>query len=269
MESGWQFVAIVFLPYSAEKYAADLAEYTGFLALLSLLIYLAVSRLVGYVLKPVEENMKTMRYFVQVAGHELKTPLASILSGIQLLVETKEYDEETVRDIEGETKKAGELISSLSELSSLSERTPKEEVHISEILYEALKSLDAAIKGKKLVPDVRLVNDVTVTANRYYALIFVSNLLSNAVKYSSPGGSVRIVVDDGKLTVKDDGVGIGKSHLSRIFDAFYRVSQHRERSEGLGLGLALVKKISTQYGWKVSVRSEEGAGTEFEVLFKN
>ena len=62
-----ELVSIVFLPYSQEKYMTDMAEYTGLLLLLSLLIYFVVSRLVGHLLKPVEENIKTMKYFVKVA----------------------------------------------------------------------------------------------------------------------------------------------------------------------------------------------------------
>lgn len=253
-----ELVSIVFLPYSEGEYAKDVAEYAGFLVFLSLLIYLILFRLVGHILKPIEENMKTMKYFVKVAGHELKTPLASILSSVQLLSETKVYDEETVHDIENETKKAGELIESLSELSSMSEQTPKEEIYISEILYEVLKYLDSQIKKKRLEVKMELIEDITVCANRYYVFILISNLLSNAVKYNNIGGKICIDIVNGKLHIKDTGIGIGKSQLSKIFDAFYRVSSHRERSEGLGLGLALAKKIVVLYGWDIVVVSEEG-----------
>ncbi|MDD5376575.1 MAG: HAMP domain-containing sensor histidine kinase [Candidatus Gracilibacteria bacterium] len=264
-----ELVSIVFLPYSEGEYAKDVAEYAGFLVFLSLLIYLILFRLVGHILKPIEENMKTMKYFVKVAGHELKTPLASILSSVQLLSETKVYDEETVHDIENETKKAGELIESLSELSSMSEQTPKEEIYISEILYEVLKYLDSQIKKKRLEVKMELIEDITVCANRYYVFILISNLLSNAVKYNNIGGKICIDIVNGKLHIKDTGIGIGKSQLSKIFDAFYRVSSHRERSEGLGLGLALAKKIVVLYGWDIVVVSEEGKGSEFVVKFNS
>ncbi|MFZ3233216.1 MAG: HAMP domain-containing sensor histidine kinase [Patescibacteria group bacterium] len=231
LADGREFVSMIFLPYSGEDSVQDIAEYAGFLLVLSAAIYLAVFHLIGYILKPVEENMKTMKYFVKVAGHELKTPLASILSSVQLLSETKEYDEETVRDIESETKRAGELIGSLAELSSLSEQASKEGIHLSEILYEALKGLDSQIQEKRLDVRVELTEDVTVLANRYYAFILVSNLLSNAVKYSTDGGKISIDMNGGKFRIKDTGIGIGKGQLSKIFDVFYRVSPHRERSE--------------------------------------
>ena len=269
LPDGGVFVSMVFASYPNEEFARDVAEYAAFVLFLSVFIFFVVGRFVAYVLKPVEENVKTMKYFVSVAGHELKTPLASISSGAQLLSETKAYDEETVRDIANETKKAGELIASLAELSSMSERAPKGEVHISETVYEALRGMDADIRKKKIEVKTELVEDVTVSANRYYAFILVSNLLSNAVKYDREGGEMRIAIGNGKLTVSDTGVGIPKSQIAKIFDAFHRVSLHRERSEGLGLGLALVKKIATLYGWRISVRSEEGKGSEFEVRFNS
>ena len=153
------------------------------------------------------------------------------MSSVQLLSETKVYDQETVHDIESETKRAGELIGSLAELSSMNEQTPKEEIHISETLYEVLKDLDAAIKKKRLEVTVHLTEDITVRANRYYIFILISNLLSNALKYSFEKGEISVHISDGKLHVKDTGIGIKKSQLSKIFDAFYRVSPHRERSE--------------------------------------
>lgn len=226
-----ELVSIVFLPYSEGEYAKDVAEYVGFLVFLSLLIYLILFRLVGHILKPIEENMKTMKYFVKVAGHELKTPLASILSSVQLLSETKVYDEEIVQDIQNETKKAGELIGSLGELSSLSEQTPKEEIHISEILYEVLKDMDSPIKEKQLEVKIELIDDITVFANRYYIFILISNLLSNSVKYNALGGKIFIDIANDKISIKDTGIGIDKSQLAKIFDVFYRVSSHRERSE--------------------------------------
>ncbi len=184
LEDGSELVAIVWLGYSEQEYARDMGEYAGFVSLVGVAIYFILLQLIGYILRPIAENIKTMQYFVQVAGHELKTPLTAILSSTQLLQETKKYDQEIVDDIENETQKAGELIGSLAELSSMSDRAPKEEVHLTEILYEVLRLLDSQIRAKKLNIRVELINDTTLEVNRYYLNILISNLLSNAIKYN-------------------------------------------------------------------------------------
>ena len=98
----------------------------------------------------------------------------------------------------------------------------------------------------------------------------VANLAENAMKYNRPGGTVEILVrqEDGEavLTVRDNGIGIGREHQERIFERFYRVDKSRSKqSGGTGLGLSIVKHIVEYHGGKISLESEPGAGTEITV----
>lgn len=98
------------------------------------------------------------------------------------------------------------------------------------------------------------------------------NLCSNAIRYNNKGGSVTITVrHEGikvLLSVKDTGIGIPKEHQERIFERFYRVDKSRSKlSGGTGLGLAIVKHIVAQHKAELKLFSEEGKGTEIQVLF--
>ncbi|HOD01035.1 MAG TPA: ATP-binding protein, partial [Myxococcota bacterium] len=96
------------------------------------------------------------------------------------------------------------------------------------------------------------------------------NLVENAVKYTDQGGHVDVAasVVDGRLTlsVSDDGCGIPREHLPRIFERFYRVDKGRSRSQGgTGLGLSIVRHVATIHGGKVRVTSEPGVGSQFVI----
>jgi len=98
----------------------------------------------------------------------------------------------------------------------------------------------------------------------------VVNLVDNAVKYTEAGGNVRISVRKGKqettISVEDEGCGIAKEHLSRIFERFYVVDKGRSRKlGGTGLGLAIVKHIVQAHGGHVSVESTPGKGSTFTI----
>jgi signal transduction histidine kinase len=100
--------------------------------------------------------------------------------------------------------------------------------------------------------------------------LMVGNLIENAIRYSPPGGSVdvRVAAEPGAvvLRVQDTGVGIPQRDLPRIFERFYRVDQARSRETGgTGLGLAIVKHVCENHGGDITVDSELGLGTTFEV----
>jgi len=98
----------------------------------------------------------------------------------------------------------------------------------------------------------------------------VVNLLDNAIKYSDDGGAVILAANQGEnevvITVSDQGCGIDKTHLPRLFERFYRVDKARSRQlGGTGLGLAIVKHIAEAHGGRVSVESTPGKGSTFTI----
>ena len=124
-------------------------------------------------------------------------------------------------------------------------------------------------------------NDVTVLAqgqsahicaNRMLINELLYNLCSNAIRYNKRGGNVEMCVavegEHAVLYVKDTGIGIPLEQQERVFERFYRVDKSRSKSTGgTGLGLAIVKHIVAQHQAEISLKSEEGVGTEIKVVF--
>jgi signal transduction histidine kinase len=116
--------------------------------------------------------------------------------------------------------------------------------------------------------------DITAEVDRNLFTRMVTNLISNAYKYGKDGGHIWLSLKRGDdsaavLSVKDDGIGISRENLEKIWNRFYQVDPSRSEDVsggGLGLGLSMVKQISDLLGGNISVASEEGTGTEF--IFK-
>lgn len=255
-------VVISFVSYPVETYINDLIKFWIFLLLLSVFIYLLIYKFVSYLVAPIQENMKKMKYFIQVASHELKTPLSTIKSSVSLLKETESYDEETVNDIENETIKSAELIKTLIDLTNLNKDAIKEDIHISEIFYEIVKEFDEKIKEKKIKLKINLKNDISLQVNKYYIYILISNLISNSIKYNKEKWDIDIIIDWNYFSIKDTWCWIEKGNLSKIFDIFYRELEHRS-SEWLWLWLSLVKSICDLYKWKIEIISDKWIWSEF------
>jgi len=94
------------------------------------------------------------------------------------------------------------------------------------------------------------------------------NLTSNAIRYGKIGGYVKLRLGDCAIAVEDNGIGIDKEHLPRLFEQFYRVDQSRDPSvRGTGLGLSIVRTLAERNGGSVDVQSEPGQGSRFTVTF--
>ena len=99
----------------------------------------------------------------------------------------------------------------------------------------------------------------------------LNNLISNGIRYNREGGVLSISMTGGKipeLRVRDTGIGISEENLPHIFSRFYTVDKsHNGAGGGFGLGLAIVRKLCARAGWKLSVQSRIGEGTEFKIRF--
>jgi len=112
--------------------------------------------------------------------------------------------------------------------------------------------------------------EIIVLADKHHLMNVIYNIIDNAIKY---GNKPNIIIStekhghEGKLRIKDNGPGIEKKHLKRIFDKFYRIPSDRILNiKGFGLGLNYVKHIVDAHGWNVEVNSELGAGSEFLII---
>jgi len=215
------------------------------------------------------------RDFVANVSHELKTPVGALA----LLAETIEEaadDSEAVRRFAGrmrhEAARLTFLVQDLITLNRIQAAKPVADprpVEIDAIIAEALDYCRVKADARGITLITAGTRGLSTLGSEELLVTAVRNLLENAVAYS-PGGT-KIVVsvtepgDDGvEISVADQGIGIPKRDLERVFERFYRVDAARSRATGgTGLGLAIVKHVMAAHGGQASVRSVEGAGSTF------
>ncbi|MCI8538215.1 MAG: HAMP domain-containing histidine kinase [Oscillospiraceae bacterium] len=218
------------------------------------------------------------RRFVSDASHELKTPLASIRLLTDSILQSEHMDGETSRefvsDIGEEADRLSRITEKLLALTRLDNGVdkPAERVDLSKTVENVLHMLSMLAREKEIRLSANLDKGGTVLANGDDLYQIVFNLVENGIKYNQPGGQVRVQVrkrpDWVVLRVEDDGIGIGKEDLKKVFDRFYRVDKARSREAGgTGLGLSIVKDTARRHGGVITAGSELGEGTWFQVKF--
>jgi two-component system sensor histidine kinase SenX3 len=225
------------------------------------------------------------RDFVANVSHELKTPVGALNLLAEAVAEAAE-DPEAVRRFSGrmliESERLTRLVQQIIELSRLQDDQLIDEpveVSLTDVVVRALdrSRTDADARGIELA--ARLDEDLQVLGNPEQLFTAVSNLVENAVAYSPERSRVAVIVERARLgsaddlegphaivMVSDQGIGIARDDLDRIFERFYRVDPARARNTGgTGLGLSVVKHVAASHGGDVRVWSEPGHGSSFSL----
>ncbi len=224
------------------------------------------------------ENIR--REFVANVSHELKTPITSINGFVETLLDgALENKLEAKRFLEIIHRQAKRLDAIINDLLKLSRIEREDDLGAVELHRQALLpvlnnclemcAVAAGEKGIKLILDGGL--GITAFTNQNLLEQAITNLVVNAIKYSSEGGEVRIKSwqdeETIQIAVSDNGCGIAREHLSRLFERFYRSDKARSRKlGGTGLGLAIVKHIVRAHGGEVKVESSLGHGSTFTII---
>lgn len=212
-----------------------------------------------------------LEQFNHIAGHDLRDPLQSIISGVFMLKQQHEANpnsNEILNAIETTAWRMNDLLKSLLEYSRLGRTSEKTSVNLNIELANItndLKSLFDKNNTQLIVKDLPTINVMQTEIRQLF-----QNLISNGIKYRKP--DVNPVIEIGciknedenafEFYVKDNGLGIKQEHFSRIFQIFQRV--HDTETEGYGVGLANCKKIVELHGGKIWVESEFGKGSTFK-----
>jgi two-component system sensor histidine kinase SenX3 len=174
-----------------------------------------------------------------------------------------------------ESERAARTIDDLLELSRIEfgDDTEFTRVDLVAVVGEASSRIATAAEQAGVSVQLDVPSEIAVDGDRRQLVSAVFNLLDNAVKYSAGGGEVRVRAfrDDATgvvaLSVEDEGIGIPRRSLDRIFERFYRVDRARSRNTGgTGLGLAIVRHIVNNHGGQVLAESVEGQGSSFTLL---
>jgi two-component system phosphate regulon sensor histidine kinase PhoR len=219
------------------------------------------------------------REFVANVSHELRTPLSILRGYIEVLLDEPETSREELTRIlsvmERHSKRLRRLVDDLLSLAQLESSQAKLElsvVRVDELFNNLIRDWKEKLAAKNLKVIVDLASEaLTLRADGTRLEEVLHNLLDNAVKFSRENGQIYLqAVRRGSemvLSVADNGLGISKEHLPRIFERFYRADKARSRElGGTGLGLAIVKHIAQLHGGRVEAESELGHGTTIRVV---
>lgn len=224
-----------------------------------------------------EESFNREKQFASDASHELKTPVAVImLHAEEALDGVKSEDEykESMQTILSESQKMRLMINQLLMLArgregKLAPQMESVDLSFSAASIAAEMSIAAQKSGIEIITEIE--DKIISTADQTLMTRLLINLIDNAIKYNHPGGWVKVTLTNEKthvrLSVKDNGMGISNEDLPNIWNRFYRADKSHTGS-GSGLGLSIVKWIVDAHGGIITVKSEIGHGTEFEIKLK-
>jgi two-component system phosphate regulon sensor histidine kinase PhoR len=220
------------------------------------------------------------RDFVANVSHELRTPLSILCGYIETLLDSPEMSREELSRVLGVMERHSKRLDSLAEdlltLAQLESANPNLQlgnVDLSSFFGEVIRDWKKKLANKQLNVVVDVPPDLpTIRADRVRLQEALYNLLDNAVKYSREHGEIRLVArhrdEEIVLSVSDDGIGISKEDLPRVFERFYRADKARTAKtiRGTGLGLAIVKHIAQLHGGHVEAESEIEKGTTIRMV---
>jgi len=228
-----------------------------------------------------EKEERERRLFVSNVSHELRTPLTSVKSYLEALDEGALYEPvapDFIKVSLDETNRMMRMVTDLLHLSRIDNATSHLDVElinftafITFILnrFDKMRAQDQE-KKYELVRDYPITS-VWIEIDTDKMTQVIDNILNNAIKYSPDGGKITVSMkttdDQMILSISDQGLGIPKEDLPKIFDRFYRVDKARSRAQGgTGLGLAIAKEIIKQHNGFIWAKSEYGKGSTFTIV---
>lgn len=213
--------------------------------------------------------------FVNMASHELKTPITSMKLYIDLLMKyLKNYNDATsikiLDNIKNQTNKLQKLVNDLLDVSRLQTGKlsfSKENFKLDELIAEVIELLKGSSKHNIIF---RNTNSITISADRFRIYQVITNLITNAIKYSPYTSDIIIKLKKQKgevlISVMDFGIGVAKDQQKKIFERLYQVNDDKEKTfPGFGMGLYIAKEIIKRHKGRIWVESEKGKGSTFYV----
>lgn len=229
--------------------------------------------------KKLQDAVRLQDEFVSNITHDLKAPLASVHSALELIstMAGSKLSEQERRFLDISQRNCLKLTQMINEILDFSKiQSGMMPVHpmatsIGPIVREAVDGLDPWAKNKGLQIEVRAARDLPVMADHSRIVHILGNLISNAIKYTPEGGTIRVSYAEGGashpgqvvVSVNDTGCGIDPDDQQRIFEKFTQATVHRGARDGVGLGLTIAKQLVEQHGGKIWLESQWGKGTTF------
>lgn len=227
-------------------------------------------------LAPLEENYQKQIQFSADVAHELRTPLAVMQAGSEVILRSDRGVSEYKRFIQESLDEVKRLTTLSNNLLFLAYRNRKKsilmtKVSLTEICRKQVDVMRVYATTKNITINTVLTSEFEVLGIKDDLTRLVMNLLKNAIDYNKPNGMVTVTLNKIKnqviLSVEDTGLGINNKDLPHIFERFYKADSSRQKnSSGTGLGLAIIKGIVDEHHGAIKVKSVFGIGSTFEVI---
>ena len=223
-------------------------------------------------IKSINQIYNNQKEFIQDTSHELKTPLMQINTNLDL-IENKVEDTRIISKLDSirqSTEYLNNLVSNLNFiLQNQNQKFIKEEIDIKNYLENIIWDFKNLAKEKNIDIQINKYWIIVLKTNKYYLDRLFENFITNAIVYNKQNWKVIINIYDDKLEIKDTWIWISKDEQNKIFNRFYRNKDSwKLYKNGSWLGLAIVKKICSMFGWQIQVDSILWQWTKFTIKFK-
>ncbi len=228
-------------------------------------IYMLIALIGFYLAKlfiyPIQSQREKLNTFIKNATHELNTPVSALL----LCVDSENFYNEKNRSL---IRISAKKISNLyKDITYITLKEHKKEIlieqDISKILQKEL-SYHTSLARKKRIDLTYDLEETLLQIDEEDFTRLANNLISNAIKYTKRNGEIRVTLKNRSLKVEDNGIGIAKERLEKIFERYYRATQS---VGGFGIGLDIVHSVCKTYDLEIEVESKLGEGTKFVIKF--
>lgn len=226
-------------------------------------------------LEQLEASFKAQCQFTSDASHELRTPVSVIMAHAEYGLSQKDHPEEMAEALQVIAQQAEQMNSLIRSLLFLAraghhpEQPEFEMINLSEVAEMVVEEIAVSAKSRNITVYADIAPDICLLADQTLLMRLLLNLLQNAIRYGRDNGWVKLKLrrTDGKVagSVEDNGIGIAREHIDKVWKRFYQADPSRRRADdsGAGLGLPMVKWIIERHGGKITLESRLGEGTAF------
>lgn len=220
-------------------------------------------------LRPMRKSIEILDRFIKDTTHELNTPIAAILTNIQM-IDKNNIDEKLAKKINRIEIGAKTISNIYEDLTFISLNNQiisnNERLNISDILKQRVDFFKSIADSKKIEFQMEIEENIFIVCDTKKLSKLIDNILSNAIKYNKFQGSIKVSLKNGLLVIEDSGKGLSKADLKSLFTRYKRFDKS---VGGFGIGLNIVSMIAKEYGFKIDVISKINVGTRIKIKWQD